>query len=122
VLAEHVPDLGRRAVLVVREGLDEYCDPGGTVAFVDGGLEVATFAAAERTLDGAIDVVHRNVVRLGCAEGVLEVQIDRRVSATALADSGLDGTDVLADDLAALLVVGSLFPLDLRPLVVPCQG
>jgi len=78
-------------------------------------------AAAQAALDGALDVVGGDVIALGGRQGVLERQVGGRIGARALADGRLDRPDVLADDLAALVVVRGLLALDLRPLVMTCH-
>src|SRR5690606_34415435 len=113
VLAEDVPDLAGGAVLVVGERLDQHRHARGAVALVHGRLEVAALAAAQRALDGALDVVDGHVVALRGRQGVLQGQVGGRVAAAAGAHRGLDGADVLADDLAALLVERALLTFDL---------
>src|SRR5690606_22193893 len=121
VLAEHVPDLADRAVAVVGEGLDQHRDAARAVALVEDLFEVAALAAAERALDGALDVVEGHVVGLGGRERVLQRQVDTGVTAAASAHRGLDRADVLADDLPALTVEDRLLALDLGPFAVSCQ-
>src|SRR5690606_13916604 len=79
-------------------------------------------ATAECALDGTLDVVERDVVGLGRSQGVLQRQVDAGVTAAACAHGGLDGADVLADDLAALTVQHRLLALDLGPFAMSCQG
>src|SRR5690606_11316394 len=122
VLAEHVPDLADGAVAVVGEGLDQHRDAAGAVALVEDLLEVAAFAAAERPLDGALDVVQGYVVALRGRQRVLQREVDAGVTAAARAHGGLDRADVLADDLAALTVQHRLLALDLGPFAMSCQG
>jgi len=119
---EHAAHLGHGPVAIVGQRLDQERHPGRAVPFVRDGIERSALGAAQRTLDRPVDVVRRDVVRLRSAESVLERQVGGRIVASAFADSALDGADVLADDLAALIVVGRLLALDLRPLVVTCQA
>src|SRR5690606_30582701 len=121
VLAEDVPDLAHGAVAVVGEGLHQHGDAAGAVALVEDLLEVAALATAECALDGTLDVVERDVVGLGRSQGVLQRQVDAGVTAAACAHGGLDGADVLADDLAALTVQHRLLALDLGPFAMSCQ-
>src|SRR5690606_1962854 len=112
---------GHGAVLVVGQRFDQHGDATGAVTFVEDFLEGATFGATQRALDGAVDVVDRHVAGFGGRQRVLRRQVGASVPASTAPDSPLDGTDVLADDLAALAVVDRLLALDLRPFAVTCQ-
>src|SRR5690554_6566171 len=104
MLAEHVPHLTGRSVLVIGQSFYQYCNTRRAVSFVEGGLEGAALASARGALDGAVHIVDRHVVALGRRHGVHKGQVGSRVAPAARADSRLDGPDVLTDHLAALLV------------------
>ena len=108
-------DLGRGALAVIGQRLDDDGDAAGAVALVGDGLVVVRVAGAERLVDGALDVVVGHIVRLGLGDDGGEAGVIRRVAAAAL----LDGDDDLLGDLgerrAALGVCRALGLLDIVP-------
>ena len=114
-LVEVVADLGRGALAVIGQRLDDDGDAAGAVALVGDGLVVVRVAGAERLVDGALDVVVGHIVRLGLGDDGGEAGVIRRVAAAAL----LDGDDDLLGDLgerrAALGVRRALGLLDIVP-------
>ena len=108
-------DLGRGALAVIGQRLDDDGDAAGAVALVGDGLVVVRVAGAERLVDGALDVVVGHIVRLGLGDDGGEAGVIRRVAAAAL----LDGDDDLLGDLgerrAALGVRRALGLLDIVP-------
>src|ERR1700761_1178565 len=105
--------LAHRAVAIVGRGLDQQRDAARTVA-LEGDLFIER--AGQLTgaaLDGALDVVLRHVLRLGCEDRRAQPRITVRVAAPACRHA--DFLDQAGEDLAALRVQRAFFVLDCGP-------
>ena len=71
-------DLGRGALAVVGQRLDDDGHAAGAVALVGDGLVVVGVAGAERLVDGALDVVVGHVGGLGLGDDGGEAGVVRR--------------------------------------------
>src|SRR5690606_38329870 len=112
------PDVGRGAVAVVGEALDEQRDPVGPVPLVHHRLVVgATGLLARAALDRALDVVVRYGVLLRLLDGVVERRVAGRVATTG-AGRDLNVLDQTGEELAPTGVDHSLLVLGRRPLRV----
>ena len=101
---------------VVGHGLDYDGDAARTVALVGDGLVVVRAAAAERLVDGALDVVIGHVGRLGLGNDGGEAGVVGRVAASALFDRDYHLAGYLGKGLGALCVLCALGLLYIMPL------
>jgi len=115
VLAEQVPDLADRAVLVVGQRLDEKRHAARAVALVGDLLVLDARLLARAAADGARDVLARHVVRLGFGDDRAEARITVGIAAAA-AGGDRQLLDEPREDLAALGIGGTLLVLDGVPL------
>ena len=91
--------LTRGAVAVIGHGLNDDCNAGGTVAFVDDLLVVIGIACTERLINGALDIIVRHIRRFCLGDDRSKAGIVIRVAAAAF----LDGDDHFARDLGERL-------------------
>ena len=81
MLGEDVAHVGRRAVLVVGEHLDDDGHAARAVALVKDGLEVGAALFAGAAFDGAVDVVFGHAVRARLFDGRRQRGVGRGVGA-----------------------------------------
>ena len=121
VLAERVPHLADRAVLVVGQDLDHDRDAAGAVGLVGDLFVVDAGQLAGAALDRALDVVGRHVDRLGVGDDGAQARIAVGIAA-AVARRDRQFLDDAREDLAALGVGRALLVLDRVPFRVAGHG
>jgi hypothetical protein len=114
LLLEDVPDLGSRAVLVVREHPNQHRHSTRSVAFVRDVFVLLPRASACALLDGTLDVVGGHVRGLGGFDRRLEAHIGLGV-APAVLGGHRDLAEDLGEELPSLYVRLALLALDLGP-------
>ncbi len=115
VAGQRRADLGRRAVAVVREALDEHRDPVRAVPLVQDRLVLGRPGLGARAaLDGAVDVVVGDRTLLRLLDGVVQRRVAGRIAAAG-AGGHLDVLDQLGEHLAALGVDDGLLVLRRGP-------
>ena len=116
------PYVGRRPVLVVREGgndqrhLARLRRDHPVVAHIDQ-LLAGILRRVGALVDGELDPVLGQLDGPGGGDGRLQMEVGH--VAAALARGGLDGPGYLAVSGGTCHVIGSLLPFDLAPLVMP---
>ncbi len=114
VLGEGEANLRNCAIAVVGERVDEDGNTAGTVALEANLLVGCSLELASSLLDGALNVVSRHILGLGCDDGAAEAGIAVRIASAALGRDG-DFFDQASKDLATLGVQRALLVLDCRP-------
>src|SRR5215472_10348700 len=114
VLAEDVTDFADRAVAIVGVDLRQQGDTAGTVAFQYEFFVDGTGQFTGSTLDGALDVVGRHILRLRGRDGGAQAGIGIGISPAVLGGNR-DFLDKASENLAPLGVESALFVLDGGP-------
>src|SRR5581483_945050 len=104
------------AVAVVGQGLDDDGDAAGAAAFI-ADLVIILGIAADRFLDGALDIVLGHGFRLGGDDGRAQAGIVGRVGHAGFGRHG-DFARQLREQLGALLVLAPLAEHDVLVLTV----
>ena len=114
-------DLRDRTVTVVGQAVDHDGRAAGSVTFVAHlhVLDAVQFARA--ALDGTLDVVLGHALRLGLVDSQPQTRIRGQITAAGTRRDR-DLLDQLREELAALLVLGALAMLDVRPFAVSCHS
>ena len=114
VFGEYVADFGGRAVAVIREDVDRYCNAGRAVAFVRNFFVVLAFCSAGAFLDRPLNIIFRNVVFFCFLESQFQAHVADRVRA-AHTDGDGNFTADFRGDFAADGVVLAFFTLNICP-------
>src|SRR5665213_1938097 len=114
VLRKRMPNLARRAVLIVRQHVDENCHATRTVALVRHFFVAGTLKLARTLLDGALDVVLGHVLGLGRRDRTAQPRVAVGIASAALRGDG-DFLDQACENLAALGIQRALLMLNCRP-------
>ena len=104
----------RRAVAVIRQDVEHDRSTARAVALVENLLVIAALCRTKPLLDGAIDIVLRDIVRLCLGKRQLQAHIARWVTA-AHADGNRDLTPNLCGDLSTNGIICALLAFDICP-------
>src|SRR5690625_1937428 len=121
ILGEDRADFRRRAITVIRQGLDHHRDTAGPVAFVADLFVVDVAALTGGPLDGSLNVVLRHVGRTRCLNGRAQTRICIGIG-SACTSRDDDLAPELGKLLSALLILRALPVHDVLELAVTCHG
>ena len=120
MLGKSVPNFRHGAILVVGQAINHDRRTAWPVTFVANLGIVGAIELAGTALDRTIDIVLRHALRLGLVDRQAQPRIGGYIAATH-ACRNRDLTDQLCKQLPALLILGALAVLDVRPFTVSCH-
>jgi hypothetical protein len=118
---ERMADFRHRPIAIVGHAVDHHRGAARSVALVTNLLVVGAVKLPRATLDRPVDIVFGHALGLGLVDGQPQARVGGNI-ATANASGNCDLANQFREQLAALLVLGALAVLDIRPLAVSCHA